>query len=70
MSSPQGVLLTLGPLIAGTFSAVGYAPSRMPISNPGAENSRLSAIVGFQTFLYFHIYGIKDEMRVKLLVCT
>ncbi|KAJ7257708.1 hypothetical protein C8J57DRAFT_1721051 [Mycena rebaudengoi] len=51
MSSPQGVLLTLGPLIAGTFSAVG-----------------LSAIVGFQTFLYFHIYGTKDEMRVKLLV--
>ncbi|KAJ6527214.1 hypothetical protein DFH09DRAFT_163825 [Mycena vulgaris] len=51
MSSLQGVQLTLGPLIAGTFSAVG-----------------LSAIVGFQTFLYFQIYGPKDEMRYKLLV--
>ncbi|KAJ7915258.1 hypothetical protein B0H13DRAFT_2324503 [Mycena leptocephala] len=51
MSSPQSVQLTLGPLIVGTFSAVG-----------------LSAIVGFQTFLYFQIYGPKDEMRYKLLV--
>jgi hypothetical protein len=25
MSSPEGVQLTLGPLIAGAFSAVGYA---------------------------------------------
>ncbi|KAJ7758264.1 hypothetical protein B0H16DRAFT_1535659 [Mycena metata] len=51
MSSPHGVLLTLGPLVAGTFSAVG-----------------LSTIVGFQTFLYFRIYGPKDDMRYKLLV--
>ncbi|KAJ7854664.1 hypothetical protein B0H14DRAFT_3136480 [Mycena olivaceomarginata] len=51
MSSPQGVQLTLGPLIAGAFSAVG-----------------LSTIVGFQTFLYFQIYGTRDEMRYKVLV--
>jgi hypothetical protein len=39
-------------------------------ADPDAENPRLSAIVGFQTFLYFQIYGPKDEMRYKLLVCT
>ncbi|KAF7363173.1 hypothetical protein MVEN_00669800 [Mycena venus] len=48
MSSPHGVQLTLGPLIAGTFSAVGYALHL--------------------TFLYFQIYGPKDEMRYKVLV--
>ncbi|KAJ7315685.1 hypothetical protein DFH08DRAFT_820258 [Mycena albidolilacea] len=37
-------------------------------ADPGAENPSLSTIVGFQTFLYFQIYGPKDEMRYKLLV--
>ncbi|KAJ7346078.1 hypothetical protein DFH08DRAFT_809918 [Mycena albidolilacea] len=66
MSSPQDIHLTLGPLIAGTFSAVGYALHL--VADPGAENLSLSTIVGFQTFLYFQIYGPKDEMRYKLLV--
>ncbi|KAJ7636780.1 hypothetical protein FB45DRAFT_1024879 [Roridomyces roridus] len=50
MSSPPSIHLTLGPLLAGSMSAVG-----------------LSAIVGFQTFLYFRIYP-QDKMRYKLLV--
>ncbi|KAJ7636786.1 hypothetical protein FB45DRAFT_1056068 [Roridomyces roridus] len=50
MSPLQGIHLTLGPLLAGSMSAVG-----------------LSAIVGFQTFLYFQMYP-QDNMRYKLLV--
>ncbi|KAJ7636779.1 hypothetical protein FB45DRAFT_1024877 [Roridomyces roridus] len=50
MSTLQGIHLTLGPLLAGSMSAVG-----------------LSALVGFQTFLYFRIYP-QDKMKYKLLV--